>query len=188
MPGQLQQDIQKCSCSTATGTSNVSAASCVKEAAAPAHAASTKMKQKSTSAAVWLLQNAACGMFKLSSLTAPATAAHFLTTSNIPAEVASAFLQAGLDFSYEQLMQSVRARTAGVAELPMPESSQRASLPPWVFEVCRNKTVSKFWDWCLTGRKLGSCSCIKPCECLTQALNSTNSGCITCSGLFWCHP
>jgi cation transport ATPase len=118
----------------------------VKQAAASAQRRN-KSKQKSTRAAVWVLESAACGFFDLSSVSAPATAEQYLGISNMPPEVAAAFLQAGLRFSYEQLMQAVRARTAGVevwvtAAAEVCPSWANATLPSWVLKLCNNIVVS----------------------------------------------
>jgi hypothetical protein len=68
--------------------------------------------------------------------------------------VVKALLQAGLRFSYEQLMQAVRARTAGVemwvtatarSTLPYVKGVQPAKwarLPPWIKQLCNGKKVS----------------------------------------------
>jgi hypothetical protein len=111
------------------------------------------IKKKSIAAVQWLLLGAAHGRMNVDFLTTPATAAQFLSLNNIPPQLALALLQAGLRFSYKQLMQAVRARTAGVEvwvtaakgestpRARAVDAALRASLPAWVHHLCYNATL-----------------------------------------------
>jgi hypothetical protein len=127
----------------------------VQQAAADEQSSNSSIKEKSARAVRWILQGGACGRFDLSRLTAPTAAAQFISVSNVPREVASALLQAGVRFSYEQFMQAVRSRTAGVevwmtatAGLPMMwakrvEAAKRDSSFSWIKKLCNKKLVSR---------------------------------------------
>jgi hypothetical protein len=101
-------------------------------------------KLQSTKAVTKLLQRGADKRVDLSRFTAPTAAAHFVSISNVPQQVAKELLQAGLRFSFEQIMQGVRARTAGVevwvsttAAVGL-EAALHESLPPWMRMLCDN--------------------------------------------------
>jgi hypothetical protein len=91
---------------------------------------------------------------KSSLLTAPTAAAQFISISNVPQGVVKALMQAGLRFSYVQLMQAVQARTAEVegwvtatAGIALPrvkgaQTAEWARLPPWVMKLCTSELVS----------------------------------------------
>jgi hypothetical protein len=121
----------------------------VKQAAASAMPDSCS-KAKYAKAVLWMLGDAAsgCRRFNLWFLAAPATAAQFLSINNVPTQLALAILQAGLRFSYEQFMQAVRARTAGVevwvsaaVKSPLPwarawEKALDRYMPFWLRDLC----------------------------------------------------
>jgi hypothetical protein len=123
----------------------------VQQAAAAKHSINSTNQQKSTIAVEELLRGR---KLKPGLLTAPTAAAEFISISNVPQRVVTALMQAGLRFNFEQLMQAVRARTAGVevwvtatAGVTLPrvkgvQTAKWASLPPWVKKLCTADLVS----------------------------------------------
>jgi hypothetical protein len=79
-------------------------------------------------------------------LAAPTASEKLLCIGNVPLVVAEQLLAAGLRFSYDQLMQAMRARTAGVmvwlqaaaAQPAAVKTALQAGLPPWVEQLYRN--------------------------------------------------
>jgi hypothetical protein len=154
-------------------------ATAVKQSAVIENTSNKNLRQTSIKAALWLLQGAADGTVNLSALTAQTAAAQFVSIHNVPQELAAALLQAGLQFSYEQLMQAVRARTAGVevwvtaaAGLPMPmvqavEAALRASLPSWVLLLCNNPLTLVRSSGRCAGCKTGVCVVVAAVRCIT---------------------
>jgi hypothetical protein len=94
-------------------------------------------------AVTWLLQGAASARVFGTFLAAPGAAAQYLITK-MPLELAEQLLKAGLRFSYDQLMQAVRAHTAGVevwvqamaAQPAAVKTALQVGLPPWVQKLC----------------------------------------------------
>jgi hypothetical protein len=95
-------------------------------------------KQQSTKAVTQLLKRV-----DPEDLTAATAAAQFLSISNVPKDVALELMGAGVTVSFEQLMQAVRARTAGVevwvsatAELSAERAKDLHRPRPWLLMLC----------------------------------------------------
>jgi hypothetical protein len=116
--------------------------SAVKEAAATEQADSNPTRKEVR--VVRLLLFKASRMYTSTSLAAPTAAAQFLSISKMAKVVATELIKAGLRFSFEQLMQAVRARTAGVEvwvkaiadQQPAVKEALQAGLPSWVETLC----------------------------------------------------
>jgi hypothetical protein len=109
----------------------------VKQAAAATTTCSNIVEKQSR--AVQLLLHGEAQRQVVDMLSKPTAAAEFISISNVPGQVATALLQAGMRYTYDQLMQAVRARTAGV-EVWVPcdmATVLEAGLPAWVDVMLR---------------------------------------------------
>jgi hypothetical protein len=123
----------------------------VQQAAAAERSMDSSRREKSAKAVEGLVKDR---RINSSLLTARTAAAQFISISNVPQPVVKALMEAGLRFTYEQLMQAVRARTAGVevwvtakAGITLPrvkrmQTVKWASLPSWIQELCTFRSAT----------------------------------------------
>jgi hypothetical protein len=110
-----------------------------------AEAASLSNRCKRVAAMQLLLDGAASRQVS-AYLSTPAAAAQYIRVRNMPLVVAKALLAAGMQLSFDRLMQAVRAHTAGVevwvqaiaGQPPAVKTALQAGLPPWVEQLCCN--------------------------------------------------